>query len=425
MIKIDYKYRNDFIDAYYGEVTKYSNLNEKEFLNKKQNRFKFFHSIFDGIDFKSILISPFSKLLGIRERIQRNINKIPLSPEFLEKISIDETIKNNEASLNFIGKHKCTINNLSNLVFFKTDNEIINKVDSIIRNKFLEPVMAFFPYNESTQGKYLAPFFERIRPKTCYYCNIDFINVFQENSYNNIWEFLNYATKDELSVLNYQNYTTAEKVIELRPLSDKKSIEQLALSENALKKIKEYEKNKSYEIINSRNGFTLDHVIDKGTHPYFALSLFNLVPSCYICNSKLKGSKTIGDVSPSSDTFDFHEKVKFKTYFSTNNDKLLIEKQDDVEVYLKEYASEPTYKDYIEVFRLNERYRFHRYRVIEMIDKRKRYPDSRIQELAQLTGQTPMQVKKDLFGEYLYDDDLSKRPLSKLTRDIAEELGLI
>ena len=61
----------------------------------------------------------------------------------------------------------------------KTDNEIINKVDSIIRNKFLEPVMAFFPYNESTQGKYLAPFFERIRPKTCYYCNIDFINVFQ------------------------------------------------------------------------------------------------------------------------------------------------------------------------------------------------------------------------------------------------------
>ena len=99
MIKIDYKYRNDFIDAYYGEVTKYSNLNEKEFLNKKQNRFKFFHSIFDGIDFKSILISPFSKLLGIRERIQRNINKIPLSPEFLEKISIDETIKNNAAKV--------------------------------------------------------------------------------------------------------------------------------------------------------------------------------------------------------------------------------------------------------------------------------------------------------------------------------------
>ena len=60
-----------------------------------------------------------------------------------------------------------------------------------------------------------------------------------------------------------------------------------------------------------------------------------------------------------------------------------------------------------------------------MIDKRKRYPESRIQELAQLTGQTPMQVKKDLFGEYLYDDDLSKRPLSKLTCDIAEELGLI
>jgi len=31
-----------------------------------------------------------------------------------------------------------------------------------------------------------------------------------------------------------------------------------------------------------------------------------------------------------------------------------------------------------------------------------------------------------LFGEYLFeDDDLHKRPLSKLTRDISKELGLL
>lgn len=155
-----------------------------------------------------------------------------------------------------------------------------------------------------------------------------------------------------------------------------------------------------------------------------ALSLFNLVPSCYTCNSKLKRSESIGNVSPTDyDSFDFHEKVKFKTYFSGNNDKLQINESKDIEVYLKEFGNK--YDSYIEVFRLNDRYAFHRYRVIEMIDKRKRYPDSRIQELANLTGQTPMQVKKDLFGEYLYDDDLSKRPLSQLTHDIAEELGLI
>jgi hypothetical protein len=34
---------------------------------------------------------------------------------------------------------------------------------------------------------------------------------------------------------------------------------------------------------------TLDHFYPKHEYPYLALSLYNLVPSCYICNSSLKG----------------------------------------------------------------------------------------------------------------------------------------
>lgn len=36
---------------------------------------------------------------------------------------------------------------------------------------------------------------------------------------------------------------------------------------------------------------TLDHFLDKGKFPLFALSLNNLVPSCYYCNSSIKGKK--------------------------------------------------------------------------------------------------------------------------------------
>lgn len=36
---------------------------------------------------------------------------------------------------------------------------------------------------------------------------------------------------------------------------------------------------------------TLDHYYPKGKYPYLALSLYNLVPSCYSCNSSLKTSK--------------------------------------------------------------------------------------------------------------------------------------
>lgn len=35
---------------------------------------------------------------------------------------------------------------------------------------------------------------------------------------------------------------------------------------------------------------TLDHFYPKHLYPYLALSLFNLVPSCYACNSSLKGT---------------------------------------------------------------------------------------------------------------------------------------
>jgi hypothetical protein len=34
---------------------------------------------------------------------------------------------------------------------------------------------------------------------------------------------------------------------------------------------------------------TLDHFYPKGEYPFLALSLYNLVPSCYTCNSSLKG----------------------------------------------------------------------------------------------------------------------------------------
>ncbi|MBD8529210.1 MULTISPECIES: hypothetical protein [unclassified Massilia] len=36
---------------------------------------------------------------------------------------------------------------------------------------------------------------------------------------------------------------------------------------------------------------TLDHFFDKANFPVFAISLGNLVPSCYSCNSSLKGTK--------------------------------------------------------------------------------------------------------------------------------------
>lgn len=47
----------------------------------------------------------------------------------------------------------------------------------------------------------------------------------------------------------------------------------------------------------------LDHFFDRATHPLFAISLNNLVPSCHHCNSSLKGSvdfRSIHHLNPGS-----------------------------------------------------------------------------------------------------------------------------
>ncbi|MDY0320217.1 MAG: HNH endonuclease [Arcobacteraceae bacterium] len=173
----------------------------------------------------------------------------------------------------------------------------------------------------------------------------------------------------------------------------------------------------------TKNAFTLDHVLEKADYPYLALSLYNLVPSCYVCNSKVKDSKIpFDDFSPTNKNFDFNERVKFKS-FITNVD-LQIQNESDLLIKLIESYSSRYYK-YIESLNLNDRYDYHKYKVLEMIKKREIYPDSRIKELSFLTQRTEEDIKQDLFGVYLNDKDLHKRPLSKLIKDISEELRLV
>ena len=136
----------------------------------------------------------------------------------------------------------------------------------------------------------------------------------------------------------------------------------------------------------TKNAFTLDHVLEKADFPFLALSLYNLVPSCYVCNSKVKDSKiSFKDFSPTNKDFDFDERVKFKSFISNPN--LQIEKEQDFYIKLIENYSNK-YDKYIESLNLNNRYAYHKYKVLEMIQKRKEYPDSRIKELSDLTKKT-------------------------------------
>jgi hypothetical protein len=51
----------------------------------------------------------------------------------------------------------------------------------------------------------------------------------------------------------------------------------------------------------------LDHFLDKARNPFFALSFYNLVPCCHICNSRVKGTKSFDidtHINPFHHSFD-------------------------------------------------------------------------------------------------------------------------
>ena len=76
------------------------------------------------------------------------------------------------------------------------------------------------------------------------------------------------------------------------------------------------------------------------------------------------------------------------------------------------------------IFQLERLYQEHTDIVIELILRHLHYPQSYIEELSSF-GYNKEEIYRFIFSNYLNEENLSKRPLSKLTKDIAEELNLL
>ncbi|MDQ6963012.1 MAG: hypothetical protein Q9M28_10905 [Mariprofundaceae bacterium] len=167
-----------------------------------------------------------------------------------------------------------------------------------------------------------------------------------------------------------------------------------------------------------------DHFYDKATYPILSLSFYNLIPSCHTCNSSLKSSKKFSiktHLHPYSDNF--NDKVKFHLHI---NDSRFFYNEKGFKIALK--TEDVRAKNNIDSFKLETLYQNHKDIVLELIQKREIYPDSYIDELAHNYSGL-FKNREDLLrlitSGYVEDKDLNKRPLSKLIKDISEELELI
>ena len=168
--------------------------------------------------------------------------------------------------------------------------------------------------------------------------------------------------------------------------------------------------NRNY--INSRDnssGCEFDHYYDKQTYPFFALSLYNLIPSCSTCN-RIKNSESY-DFCPFKVNSD--EKVMFKVVLSSGSPKL--------QLYFGNKSQENN------VLKLEDAYEIHGKDVDEMFRKETEYCKEYRDYLINLLGDRGNIGKEFseeffdymIFGEIAKDDfdDYLNYPLSKLKKD--------
>jgi hypothetical protein len=178
-------------------------------------------------------------------------------------------------------------------------------------------------------------------------------------------------------------------------------------------------------------GTTLDHFYDKATYPYLALSFYNLVPSCYACNSQLKNTKSFSlhtHLHPYEKGF---EKI---LHFKTSFDKLeylIDDHSKDFDIVLEEWRyTKPDANDLekakknVEDFMLIEQYQIHKEEVRDLLKLGFRYLGTSKSFYEGWDGlfEDKNEAIRIMFGGLFVDEkDLHKRVLSKLKRDIAIE----
>ncbi|MDP8200834.1 MAG: hypothetical protein P9M11_01690 [Candidatus Tenebribacter burtonii] len=177
-----------------------------------------------------------------------------------------------------------------------------------------------------------------------------------------------------------------------------------------------------------------DHFFPKSLYPLFQMSFYNLIPSCTICNSRLKGNRHVNPnelhnyVHPylsgfgEDGRFTYKDIAKDKTHAISSKWNLRIEitnkkkqKLDDCKLQIKNNCA---------MFKIEEIYQMHTDVVADMIDRCHKYNDIYVDFLKSFDslGLSKSEIYKIAFGNYYNSKDFQKRPLSKLTRDIYDEL---
>lgn len=172
-----------------------------------------------------------------------------------------------------------------------------------------------------------------------------------------------------------------------------------------------------------------DHFFPKSLYSYLSVSLYNLIPSCGICNSKKHNLNTYEyDLYyPYED--EFGNNVVFQTT-PINNDFLYwtgASNSFDISIICKDDKQNKKVDYLNQYLKIELLYNEHKDYVRDIIRNAVIYNDSRIDELLEQFPdlfQSKSAVLNSIFMSNIDKENWDKRPLSKLTHDIYEEFKI-
>lgn len=176
-----------------------------------------------------------------------------------------------------------------------------------------------------------------------------------------------------------------------------------------------------------------DHYFAKSIYPLLALSFYNLIPSCSTCNSTLKGDKEFDlsqHIHPYLDNCYNHFRFSFSPGSTAsmrgakNNHRLKI---------LFDSKKDPVLAKKIEetfnIFKIREIYSAHGEEISDLLRVKEVMSDNYLKILAKSTYPhlkvTQDELYRLAFGTHRDEAEFSKRPFSKLKKDILKEIGII
>ena len=186
------------------------------------------------------------------------------------------------------------------------------------------------------------------------------------------------------------------------------------------------------ETDSGRTRAELDHFYPKSLYPFLSISIYNLIPSCHICNSNLKGSKNFFEEQHMHPFENLNQsKITFKLHYTDLKIETVIPNTNQFEI---DFDINPSLNNSemtiinnsLKTFKTKELYNNHKDIAQELVYKAYYYNRTKIEELQSILGDNSgideNFIERVVYGNYIHENNFGKRPLAKFTGEILSNL---